>query len=201
MLELRIVLALRATKAIQDTQKVFNNMNKHSFFPHASRMALSVGKLILIITAFLSTASLAKAQSPVDLSLWSYSLPSTATLGNGQDIRFNIAVFIENRRQASGVIVTAELTAGVIPSSVETDTGQCSYTDNLITCNLGVVGREGAQAIDWVASMEIHVKPTTAGTIALTARVTASEPDPNLANNTTTSTVTILKSRKRIRFL
>ena len=175
-------------------------MNKHFFFSHVSCTALWACKLILIIIAFLSTASLASAQSPVDLRLWSYAMPSTATLGSSQDIRFYISVFIESRREASGVIVTAELPAGIAPSSVKTDTGQCSYTDNLITCNLGVVGREGAQAIDWVAAVTIEVKPTTAGTITLTTRITANEPDPNLSNNTTTTTVTVQKSRKRVRF-
>lgn len=176
-------------------------MNKYTFLSHASRAALSLCELILIFTVFLSAASAARAQSPVDLSVGSFP-PESVRLGSGQDIEFQFPIFIESRRQASGVIVTAELPAGVTFSSVRTDKGTCGFADNRITCNLGVVGVEGRQAFDWVAFITIYVKPTEAGTVTLTARITADEPDPNFSNNmkTASATVTPAKSRKRVRF-
>jgi hypothetical protein len=177
-------------------------MKKHSFLSHAKGAHLFAGKLFLIITAVLSATIWTQAQSPVDLRISSISNFSSVRLGSGQDIVFHIPVYIESRRQASGVVVTAELPAGVTFLLVKTDTGTCGFADNLITCNLGVVGREGMQAMDWVAYIQIFVKPIEVGTVSLTARITASEADPNLANNTTTRTVTVIppKSRKRVRF-
>jgi hypothetical protein len=174
-------------------------MNKQSFFSRARRTALSACKLILIITAFLSTVSFAQEQTPVDLRLSNKVILSPPTITFGQDFQFGIRVFIERERQASGVIVTVELPEGITPLSVDTDKGQCSYTDNLITCNLGVVGREGVIYKDSAAGMQITVRPTSLGTKTLTARITANEPDPNLSNNTMTTTVTAVKSRKRVR--
>lgn len=178
-------------------------MNKHSFLSRAKRTASSACKLILIIAAILSATIWTQAQSPVDLSLSSFMPTQPVTLGSGRDIEFDIPVFIENKREASGVIVTAELPAGVTFSSVKTDKGACIFADNRVTCNLGVVGREGAQAFDWVGFISIYVKPTQAGTVVLTAQITANEPDPNLSNNTVTLVATINppKSRnKRVRF-
>ena len=174
-------------------------MDKHSFFSHAKRTALLARKLILIITAFLSTASFAQEKPPVDLRLLAKS-PPPPTVTSGQDIQFVTVVFIEQERQASDVIVTVELPEGVTPLSVNTDTGQCSFSDNLITCNLGVLGEEGANYRDWIAAMTIKVRPTSLGTKTLTTRLTANEPDPRLSDNTMTTTVNVVKSRKRVRF-
>ncbi len=157
----------------------------------------------LIVTAILSATIWTQAQSPVDLSLRSYSF-SSVRLGDGQDIKIDIAVFIESKREASGVIVTADLPAGVNFSSVTPSQGECNFADNRITCNLGIVGREGQQAFDSVSGLSIYVKPTEVGTVALTAQITANEPDPNLSNNMKTTnpsaTVNPPKSRKRVRF-
>lgn len=176
-------------------------MKKYSFLSPPKRTALSLCKLILILTTFLSAASVARAQSPVDISVGSF-LTSPVRLGSGQDINFQFPVFISSKRQASGVILTAELPAGVTFSSVRTDTGACVFADNRITCNLGVVGVEGQQAFDWVAFISIYVRPIEAGTVTLTARITANEPDPNLSNNTKTASAMVNppKSRKRVRF-
>ena len=175
-------------------------MNKHTFFSRAKRKALSACKLILFIAAFLSTVTFAQEQTPVDLRLSNKALQAPASSTLGQDIQFGISVFIEVERQASGVIVTVELPEGITPLSIITNTAQCSYTDNLITCNLGVVGREGVRYKDSAADMAITVRPTSLGTKTITTRIIANEPDPNLSNNTMTTTVNVVKSRKRVRF-
>lgn len=174
-------------------------MKRHAFLSR-ERKHLSAGKLLLIVAALLSTASMAKAQAPVDVGI-SPGTASSVRLGDGQDIEFQIFVGVESRRQASGAVVTAELPAGVTFSSVKTDTGTCSFADNRITCNLGVVGRDGQIPYDYWALVQIYVKPTETGTVSLTARITTNEPDPNLANNTATATTTVnsSKSRKRVR--
>jgi hypothetical protein len=174
-------------------------MDKHCFFSQVSPTALSACKLILIITAFLSTMSFAQEQTPVDLRLLSKST-STPTITLGQDFQFGIRVYIEREREASGVIVTVELPEGITPLSINTDSGQCSFTDNLITCNLGMIGRDDVRYKDTTPDITFKVRPTSLGTITLTTRITANEPDPNLSNNTMTTTVNVVKSRKRVRF-
>lgn len=179
-------------------------MKRHSFLSPARRVALSARKLILITAAFLSVTVLARAQSPVDISLSSHS-HSFVRLGDGQDIVFQIWIYIEPRRQASGVVVTAELPAGVTFSSAIPSKGTCDYADGLITCRLGQVGIEGVRYIDVVESIQIYARPIQVGTFALNARIIANEPDPNPSNNMTTTdtlkaTVNPPKSRKRVRF-
>lgn len=44
-------------------------MSKHSFFSHAGLITLSVCKLILIITAFLSATAYAQSASEADVSV------------------------------------------------------------------------------------------------------------------------------------
>jgi hypothetical protein len=116
-------------------------------------------------------------------------------LGDGQDVEFRFGVSIEQQRAASGVVVTAELPAGLIFSSAKYTTiqsnGVCDFADGLITCNLGTVGIEGVPHLDFVASVTIRATPTEAGTFALTARITANEPDPNLADNTAVAMATV----------
>lgn len=176
-------------------------MKRHSFLSPARRVTLSACKLILITATFLSVTVLARAQSPVDIRISSHS-HSFVRLGDGQDIVFNVWIFIEPRRQANGVVVTAELPAGVTFSSAIPSKGTCDYTDGLITCRLGEVGIEGVRYIDVVESIKIYARPTQVGTFALDARIIADEPDPNLSNNMTTTetlraTVNPPKSRKR----
>lgn len=68
---------------------------------------------------------------------------------------------------------------------VTTDRGNCSLSSNLITCNLGTMNPGDT------ANISVPVEATTLGTASVTANVSATEPDPNLANNTATATVTI----------
>ncbi len=149
---------------------------------------------------------MARAQLPHDIRISSrndtYGALLPIRLGDGKDIRFGISVWVESRRQASDVVVTAELPEGVTLSSINTDKGTCGIANNLITCNMGIVGAEGQQAFDWSGAITVLVRPTRDGTITLTSRITASEPDPNPSNNTATATATVNppKSRKRVRF-
>jgi hypothetical protein len=63
-----------------------------------------------------------------------------------------------------------------------------------------VVGKEGVRYRDWAAGITIKLRATSLGTKTLTTRLTANEPDPYHFNNTMTTTVNVVKSRKRVRF-
>ena len=66
---------------------------------------------------------------------------------------------------------------------VTTTVGSCTVSGQTVTCNLGTMA-SGA-----TAAISIPVETETAGSIANTANVTATETDPNPANNTATVTV------------
>lgn len=174
-------------------------MKRHSFLSRASRTALRSIVLSLIVVAALSATSLAQEPAPVDLRLSGFLMP---VVGNPGEIQTYIQVSIDRRREANNAVLTAELSEGVVVSSVQTNVGECAYLDNLVTCNLGKVGVEGIRLIDAAATIAIRARPAVSGTVTLTAHITASEPDPNLSNNTITDslTVNLPKSRKRVRF-
>ncbi len=175
------------------------NMKRRSFLSRASRTTLRSIVLSLTVAAALSATSLAQEPAPVDLRLYGFLMP---VVGNPGEIQIYIQVSIDRRREANNAVLTAELSEGVVVSSVQTDVGECAYSGNLVTCNLGVVGEEGQQLIDSAATIAIRARPVVSGTVTLTAHITASEPDPNLSNNTITDslTVNLPKSRKRVRF-
>jgi hypothetical protein len=175
------------------------NMKRRSFLSRASRTTLRSIVLSLTVAAALSATSLAQEPAPVDLRLYGLLTP---VVGNPGEVQTHIQVSIESRREANNAVLTAELSEGVVVSSVQTDVGECAYTGNLVTCNLGKVGVEGQRLIDAAATISIRARPAVSGTVTLTARITASEPDPNLSNNTITDslTVNLPKSRKRVRF-
>jgi hypothetical protein len=176
-------------------------MNKHSFFSYSSRKVLSVCKLILIVTAFLSTTSFAQEQTPVDTSISSIVRPLTTTLGSAQDIEYQVYVYVSPRELgASGVVLTADLPEGVTFSLVRIDNfGDCSYADNRVTCNMNYPTPKG-RVIDYRTLIRIFAKPTRTGSITFTAQIKANEPDPNLSNNTTSKTVNVLRPKTRVRF-
>lgn len=181
-------------------------MNVPASFSFASRTALLACKLILIITAFLSTASFAQEQTPVDVSIMSANPLTlyTVALGSGQDIQFPVFVFINpSDRSIDDIILTVDMPEGITFSSVKTDLGgtPCSFADNRVTCKLNYhASKSSGTLTDWYAHIQIYVKPTRTGTVTLTARITSNAPDPHLSNNTVSKTVTVTKSRKRVRF-
>lgn len=174
------------------------NMKRRSFLSRASRTALRSIVLSLTVAAALSVTSLAQQPAPVDVRLFGYFIP---VLGNSGEIQTYTQVFIDTRREANNAVFTAELSEGVVVTSVQTNVGECAFSGNLVTCNLGKVGVEGIRLIDAAATIAIRGRPAASGTVTLTAHITADEPDPNLSNNTTTVslTVNLPKSRKRTR--
>ena len=91
---------------------------------------------------------------------------------------------------AGGVILTDQL-PNVTFVSVTASQGSCTRSgggkaDGLVTCALGTIDPSGS------AIVTIVVSPSKAGILTNTARVTASTPDPDAANNTSTATTTVV---------
>jgi uncharacterized repeat protein (TIGR01451 family) len=91
---------------------------------------------------------------------------------------------------ASGVTLTDQLPDATFVSATASQ-GSCTRSgggkaDGLISCDLGTINALGS------ATVTIVVTPTRAGTLTNTASVTASTPDPDAANNTSTATTTVV---------
>ncbi len=94
---------------------------------------------------------------------------------------------------AEGVVLTDRLPADSVFVAATTSQGSCTRTgkssrEGEVTCALGTVNAAAGVMI------AIVVSPTTAGvTLTNTATVRANSPDPELANNTATSTTAVVR--------
>jgi uncharacterized repeat protein (TIGR01451 family) len=87
----------------------------------------------------------------------------------------------------TSVRVTDTLAPGTLFVSVTPSQGSCSGTTT-VTCNLGIV------SVSTEAEIRLTVMPSEAATLSNTATVisASSRPDPDLSNNSSTATVTVL---------
>ena len=83
---------------------------------------------------------------------------------------------------ATGVYFIDTLPAGLTYVSSTTSQGTASFANGVLTVTLGNMA-SGATATTTVL---VNVDPSARGTITNTAIITGNEPDPNLANNTST---------------
>jgi len=132
-----------------------------------------------------STAVTAVGAALADLSIT--KTPSAGPYGTGLPVTWTIVVTNTGPNAAASVTVTDVLPAGTTYQS-STPSGACSGTTT-ITCNAGTLANGGTATFTITAAL-----PATPGPISNTATVSASalNPDPNLGNNTATSTITII---------
>jgi uncharacterized repeat protein (TIGR01451 family) len=90
---------------------------------------------------------------------------------------------------ATGVVVSDHLPTGLVVSHVFTTQGTCSKAAGTVTCNLGTL-KSGR-----VALVTIRVTPSIAGSVTNTATVAGNQPDPNMANNSSSVTITVAKAQ------
>jgi len=89
---------------------------------------------------------------------------------------------------AHNVVVTDQLPAGVVFNSALSSAGTCSPPpagSSLVTCNVGTVNPNATVVVN------ISITTGAAANIIDTAQVSATEPDPNPANNTNTQSVRV----------
>jgi type VI secretion system secreted protein VgrG len=108
-----------------------------------------------------------------------------ASAGLGSNITFNIAVANAGPNTATGVTVTDVLPAGVTFVSATPSQGSCSGT-SAVVCSMGSVPNGGSATVALVVT-----SPATAGPVVNTALVSAANTDPNIANNSSTATVSV----------
>lgn len=115
--------------------------------------------------------------------------PSPGPYGTGLQVTYTIVVANAGPNAAASVTVTDVLPAGTTFQS-STPPGACSGTTT-ITCNAGTLANGGTATFTITIAL-----PATPGPVTNTATVSASalNPDPNLGNNTATSTITVISA-------
>jgi len=110
------------------------------------------------------------------------SIAATGTNNTGSTTTYTATITNNGPSSATSVALTAIIPTTGVLSSVTPSAGTCSTT-GVVVCNLGGLGN-GASA-----TVVFNVLQTSAGSIVMTVRVSASENDPVLSNNQATSTL------------
>jgi uncharacterized repeat protein (TIGR01451 family) len=119
---------------------------------------------------------------PADLSIAKADAPDPVT--EGRDLTYTLTVTNNGPGPATGVTVVDDLPGDLAARSSSASQGSCSGTTT-VTCTLGDLA-SGASA-----TVTIVIRPGSPGSITNTARVSGSQPDPNLANNSATQTTQV----------
>ena len=104
-----------------------------------------------------------------------------ASVLSGQPIAWTLEVRDNGPSAAHEVLVEDPLPAGVTPTGASVSSGSCQIAASMLECELGTLANG--------ALVEIGVTGTvtaTGGVLHNTATVSAAEPDPDLANNSST---------------
>ena len=102
----------------------------------------------------------------------------------GANLVYTVTVTNQGPAAATGVTLTDKLPANVNFVSAVPAQGTCSGTST-VSCSIGNL------AVGAVSSVAIKVKTRQRGTLSNTAAVTATQVDPNSANNSATVTTTV----------
>jgi uncharacterized repeat protein (TIGR01451 family) len=132
-----------------------------------------------------STAVTQVGGSFADLSIT--KTPAPGPYGTGQPLTYTIVVTNGGPTTAASVTVTDTLPTGTTLQS-STPAGACSGTTT-VTCNAGTLVNGASATFTLTITL-----PSTPGPITNSAVASASpaNPDPNIGNNTATSTITVI---------
>jgi uncharacterized repeat protein (TIGR01451 family) len=137
----------------------------------------------LDVSGEIDGGSVAPAGESADLSITKSATPNPVAAG--QALTYTLTVTNHGPDSANGIVVTDTLPAGVTLVSVTASQGSCSGNPTVV-CHPGILG-PGA-----VATVRIVVTAGAPGSVSNSASVTASTPDPNAGNNTSTTVQTTI---------
>ena len=123
-----------------------------------------------------------------DLSLTKTDSPDPVAAKRA--LTYTLTVVNNGPSQATEVVLTDTLPADAVFGSATSSQGSCvrngsGRRNGVLTCGLGILAGGAA------ATVTIVVEPVKPGTLINTATVTASQPDPNHANNRATETTAV----------
>ena len=136
-------------------------------------------------SAFAGAPNLNGCYGQVDISVTKTDSPDPVHVG--QNLTYTITVTNGGPATATGVTMSDTLPKNAGFGAVTSSQGSCTIKPEkrLVTCSLGSVAG-GAKA-----TVTIVVKPTSKGTITNTATASATQADPNAANNSATAVTTV----------
>jgi uncharacterized repeat protein (TIGR01451 family) len=120
-----------------------------------------------------------------DLAIVKSASPDPVIAGNA--LTYSLAATNLGPSNATGVTITDALPAGVTYLSATASQGTVSQAAGTVTVNVGSLA-DGAAA---TATILVTMNPGTRGTITNTAVIRGNQPDPNMANNTSTITTQV----------
>lgn len=115
-------------------------------------------------------------------------IASVGSVAQGATFNYTLSVFNHGPGTADNVVVTDVLPASVGHVFSIATQGGCGEFTGTVTCNLGDLAAGGS------AFVSVTVQANVAGTVDNTASVASTSPDPNTANNSKTTSVTILNA-------
>jgi uncharacterized repeat protein (TIGR01451 family) len=121
-----------------------------------------------------------------DLSIVKTGAPDPVTVG--QNITYTLTVSNAGPSDATGVVVTDTLAAGLTFVSATSGQGTCTQASGTVTCDLGTLASGAGTTVTIVATV------TAPGTVSNTASVDGAEPDPDPSDDTSTDDVTVAAS-------
>ena len=131
-----------------------------------------------------TTASEQTTVRPVaDLSLTKTDSPDPVLAGDL--LTYTLDVSNSGPRDATSTTLVDTLPAGVTFESATPNQGTCAEASGTVTCDLGTVANGAG------ASVEIKVRPQSAGAITNDAEVTSAESDDNTTDNSATTETTV----------
>ena len=120
--------------------------------------------------------------SEANLSVTVVDAPDPVSVG--QNFTYTVGVSNSGLAGATGVALTVTLSPDVSLTSINTTQGSCTGT-SVIACSLGTVPNGGS------STATVGVRAVRAGSVGMTAMVSANEGDPGFSNNTAGATTIV----------
>ena len=124
-----------------------------------------------------------EAQVSADLALSAAAQPSSFPVGSSSTVTDTITN--NGPSTASGVTFTDPTGGSISITSAAASQGTCAHSASAVNCSVGAMA-PGASV-----TVAVGVTGTAAGPVTLQSSVSASTPDPNLANNQATVSMTV----------
>jgi uncharacterized repeat protein (TIGR01451 family) len=114
-----------------------------------------------------------------------------ATVAAGGDVNYELAASNQGPSDATDVVVTDTLPDGVNNPRATSSQGSCSVSGLVVTCRLGTLGVGKTAIIDVTVTT---TRGQAGATLHDTAKVSATPPDPNPANNSDEATTNVARA-------
>jgi uncharacterized repeat protein (TIGR01451 family) len=132
-----------------------------------------------------SASATTTVQAVADLSITKTDSPDPVNAGS--NLTYTLTLTNNGPNSATGIVVTDTPPAGLTFVSAVASQGACALAAGTITCNVGTL----ANAATATATVVVTAGAAAVPSVSNTVNVTATEFDPNAADNSATATTTV----------